>query len=153
MKLYRLSIVAALALSGLLMLTSSSPAQNSNSNTNTNTRPERRAPNIKQRVERLSTELNLTDDQKTKVTALFEKEAKDMRALRDETDGATRREKMRTIRQEQDKELKAILTPDQQEKWKQLREQMRQRRQNGAGGAGEAAPAPKPEPKNPDQAQ
>jgi Spy/CpxP family protein refolding chaperone len=131
------------------MLTSTSSAQNSNTNTNT----PRRAPNIKQRVDRLGTELNLTDDQKTKVTALFEKEGKEMRDLRAETDGATRREKMRTIRQDTDKELKTILTPDQQEKWKQLREQMRQRRQNGAGGAGEAAPAPKPEPKNPDQAQ
>jgi Spy/CpxP family protein refolding chaperone len=151
MKLNRLSIVAALALGGLLMLASVSSAQNSN--TNTNTRPERRGPNIKQRVDRLGTELNLMDDQKTKVTALFEKEAKEMRDLRAETDGAARREKGRAMRQETDKELKTILTPDQQEKWKQLREQMRQRRQNGAGGAGEAAPAPKPEPKNPDQAQ
>jgi Spy/CpxP family protein refolding chaperone len=132
------------------MLTSTSSAQN----TNTNAPQQRRAPNIKQRVERLSKELNLTDDQKTKVTALFEKEGKEMRDLRGETDRDTRREKMRTLRQDQDKELKTILTPDQQEKWKQLREQMRQRRpQNGAGGAGEAAPAPKPEPKNPDQAQ
>jgi len=149
MKLHRFSIVAALALSGFVMLTSTSSAQN----TNTNTPAGRRAPNIKQRVERLSTELNLTDDQKTKVTALLEKEAKEMRALREETDRDTRREKMRAIRQEQDKELKTILTADQQEKWKELREQMRQRRQHGAGGAGEAAPAPKPEPKNPDQAK
>ncbi len=149
MKLRRFSIVAALTLSGLLMLTSTSSAQN----TNTNAPQQRRAPNIKQRVERLSKELNLTDDQKTKVTALFEKDAKEMRDLRDETNRDTRREKMAAIRKDQDKELKTILTSDQQEKWKQLREEMRQRRQSGAGGAGEAAPAPKPEPKNPDQAQ
>jgi len=108
MKLRRISIVAALALSGLLMLTSTSSAQN----TNTNAPQQRRAPNIKQRVERLSKELNLTDDQKTKVTALFEKQGKEMRDLRDETNRDTRREKMRAIRQDQDKELKTILTPD-----------------------------------------
>lgn len=145
MKLHRISL-AVLTVSGLLVLASTSFAQN----TNSTARPERRGPNIKQRVERLSTELNLTADQKTKLTALFEKELKEGRELREDTSVSKeeRREKWKALRQAQDKELKTILTSEQLEKYKEMREKMRERRQGGAGQPGEAAP--KPEPKNPD---
>jgi periplasmic protein CpxP/Spy len=153
MKLHRLNIVAALAICGLLAIASTGSAQSTN--TNSNNRQERRGPNVKQRIERLSNELKLNDDQKAKVTALFEKEAKEGRELREDKNLSRdeRREKGRAMRQTVDKEMKTILTPEQLEKYKQLREQMRERRQGGAGRSGDAAPAPKPEPKNPEKAQ
>ena len=151
MKLHRLNIVAALTVYGLLAMASTGSAQNTNSNKG----QERRGPTTQQRVDRLATELKLSDDQKAKVTAMFEKEAKEGRELRDDKNLSRdeRREKMRAMRQSQDKELKTILTTEQLEKYKQLREQMRERRQGGTGSSGAAAPAPKPEPKNPDKAQ
>ena len=145
MKLQRLSIIAAVALGSFLVLATTGSAQD----TNSTQRPNRRGPNIQQRVERLSTELKLNDDQKTKITALFEKQAKEGRELRD-LSRDERRDKIRTVRQEQMKELKAILTTEQFEKWQQLREQNRGRRQGGNRRSGEPAPAPAPEPKNPD---
>lgn len=143
MKSHTVSIALAAALGGLLVLTSSSVAQN----TNSTARP-RRGPNVEQRVERLSTELKLTDGQKTKVTALFEKEMKQGRELRQDTSLSReeRRDKMRAIRQDQIKELKTILTPEQFEKWQQLRQEMRDRQREGRGQSGEAAPAPAPAP-------
>lgn len=144
------SIAVAVTLGSLLVVSSTGLAQTTN--TNSNGRTGRRGPNVQQRVERLSTELNLNDDQKSKLSALFEKEAKQGRELRDDTSLSRdeRREKMRAIRQAQTKELKTILTSEQFEKMQQQREQMRARRGNGSGQPGEPAPAPAPAPKNAD---
>ena len=141
-----LNLVTIAALGGLLAFSNLSSAQN----TNTNRVTERRFPSVQQRVDRLSTELKLNDDQKAKVSALFEKQAKERREIfgdralsRDE-----RRDKMRALMEDESKQLKGILTPDQLEKWKTLREQMRSRapRQPGEQGEPPAAPAPAPAP-------
>lgn len=54
-----------------------------------------------QRVERLSKELGLNDEQKTKVTAIFEAQKEKFKALHDEMDAS----------------LKAVLTPEQMAKF------------------------------------
>jgi periplasmic protein CpxP/Spy len=146
MKLQKLSVIAAALLAGWSMLSATGSAQE----TNSTRRAERRGPNVKQRVERLSEELKLNDEQKTKMTALLETQAKQRRELmadqnlsRDE-----RREKARAIMQDERKEVKALLTPEQFEKWQQLRSQMRARRGGQGGQQGEPAPAPAPAPKS-----
>jgi periplasmic protein CpxP/Spy len=146
-----------MVLGGLLALSNVASAQNtgantnSNSNTNSARRGERRGPNIQQRVERLSTELKLNDDQKTKVTALFEKEAKQRREIFADTNlpREERRDKMRALAQDQNKQLKGILTAEQFEKWQKMREEMRARQPGRPGQNG--GPAPAPEPKTPDK--
>jgi hypothetical protein len=67
----------------------------------------------------MATELKLTDDQKTKITALLEEEGKKMRELRNDTNLSKeeRGEKLRAMRTENETKLKQILTPDQYEKW------------------------------------
>src|SRR5690242_17680973 len=117
MKLYKLSLIAALALGSLLVCTSNASAQNQNANTNAPTRPRHGPPSVEQRVERMTTELKLTDDQKTKVTALFEADAKKMHELRSDTTltREEQREKFRAMRTESDGKLKQILTPEQWE--------------------------------------
>jgi hypothetical protein len=58
MKIPKLSLLAALALGGLLAYTSNASAQNQNTNTNAPARRERRGPpSVEQRVERLNAEL------------------------------------------------------------------------------------------------
>ncbi len=132
MKINRLSLVAALALGGLLACTTIVCAQD------TPTKGKKGRPTVEQRVERLNKELNLTDEQKTKVTALFEDEGKKMRDMRGDTnlDPQQRREKMQELRKETDTKMKAILKPDQYEKYQKLQEQMRQRK-GGPNGGGE----------------
>ena len=157
MKAQRFHAVAVTVLGGLLALSNIASAQNTgasaNSNTNTNgaRRGERRGPSVQQRVERLSTELKLNDDQKAKVTALFDKEAKQRREIVGDTSlpREERRDKMRAMAQDQNKQLKAILTADQFEKWQKMREEMRARQPGRPGQNG--GPAPAPEPKNPDK--
>jgi Spy/CpxP family protein refolding chaperone len=88
-------------------------------------------------LERLSTELNLTDAQKPKVKEVLENGAKKRRELRDLSQDE-RRDKGRALMEEQNKKLKEILTPDQFEKYHKLMEQRRGRR-GGAGSQGGAA--------------
>jgi len=120
----RFSLIAALALGGLLACSTPTSAQT----TNAPARAGRRLT-VEQRVDRMATELKLTDDQKAKVTALLETEAKKRQELRADSSLSRedRRQKTRALTQEQTKQLKAILTPDQFEKWQKIRPQRRSR--------------------------
>lgn len=131
MKKNAISLVAALAVGSFLACTTIAKAQDTNTQ-----RTGRRGASVEQRVDRLSTELNLTDEQKTKVTALFQDQAKQMRAMRQDTSLSRedRRAKMRTMREDTDKKMKTILTPDQEKKWQQMRKEMRSRRGQRGGG-------------------
>ncbi|HLH55600.1 MAG TPA: hypothetical protein VKY92_18515 [Verrucomicrobiae bacterium] len=139
-------LVVAATLGAWLAFSGAAFAQN----TNTAPRGERRGPSIEKRVDRLTTELNLNQEQQAKVKSLFEKQATERREIlnlpREE-----RREKMRALMQDENSELKTILTSEQFQKWQKLREQMRARRGGNPGEPGNPAPAPAPapEPKNP----
>jgi len=148
MKLLKFSITATAVLAGLSLWTATALAQD----TNSTPRGARRGPNVQQRVERLATELKLTDEQKAKMTTLLEKQAKQRRELMADANLSRddRREKMRAFMQDERKEIKALLTSEQFEKWQQLRAQMRPRRQGQGNQPGEPAPAPAPETKTPD---
>jgi Spy/CpxP family protein refolding chaperone len=151
MKLYKFSLVTVVALGSLLACNSITSAQD----TNATRRAERRGQMVQQRVERMTTELNLNADQKAKVTALLEGQAKQRREIFGDTSlpREERRDKMRALTEEENKQLKVILTPEQFEKWQKLREQMRSRRPGGPGQSGSPAPAPAPEPTTPGKAQ
>ncbi len=126
MKTHKIRLMTVLALGGLLAVTSMAYAQNSKEGSG----GQRRGGSVQQRVDRLTTELKLTDEQKTKVTALLESQAKKRQELQNLTP-EDRREKVRSMMQEQTKKMKEILTPEQFEKWQQMRPQGRQR-QGGA---------------------
>ena len=91
-----------------------------------------------QQIERLETAVGkLTDDQKTKITAIYEKAAKDMQALAPED----RRTKGADIRTQAQKDVRALLTADQQTKFDAMPAPGRGGRQGGGGGGG-GAPRP-----------
>ena len=69
-----------------------------------------------QQLERMTTQLNLTDDQKPKVKAVLEDTAKKMKDVAPED----RRTKGRELRDEQTKQLKAILTDEQFKKYEEM---------------------------------
>lgn len=117
MKIRTLSLIAALSLGGLLAGTNLASAQDSNTN-----RGQRRGPSVEQQMERLNTELKLTDAQKPKVEALLKERQKKMRDLRSDQSlsDEQRREKFRSLREEETKQLKAILTPEQFEKYQAM---------------------------------
>src|SRR4051794_17708168 len=109
MKLHKLSLVAGLALGALLACTSVATAQDDKEK-------KEGAPGAggaggarggrqfspEARLERMSTELNLTEDQKPKVKAALKEQMDKMKDLSPEE----RREKMPAAREELDKKMK-----------------------------------------------
>ena len=129
MRIYKYSLIAALAVGSLVAFTNLSSAQDTKAPQENQDGKKRPGFSPQQRVDRMASTLNLTDAQKTKVTALFEEQGKKIRELRADTNVPQdqRREKARALRQESDKKLQAILTPEQWEKWQKERAQMRPR--------------------------
>ncbi len=120
----KLSLVAALVLGGLLACCTLASAQDTNSPDSTPKKGGKRGmPTVEQRMERMSTELSLTDDQKPKVKAVLEDFGKQYAGLRDVPQDE-RRAKMQSIREDEGKKLKEILTPDQWEKYQKMMQDM-----------------------------
>jgi periplasmic protein CpxP/Spy len=98
------------------------------------------------RVAAIDKAVTLTDDQKTKITAIYTADAKkmaDMRAAQD-PDMMT---KMQAMRTDENTQIKALLTDDQKPKYDAYLASMPQRGggRGGAGGGGGAAPPPPPQ--------
>ncbi len=133
----RLSVVAVLLTFGLALLAQSEqqggPPQG------------RRGPMMQtpeERLDRLSKELKLTDDQKEKIKPILQNESDQMKSLRDDTSMSRedRRAKVMDLRQKTDEGIKAVLNPDQQKKYDEMRSRMMERR--GPGGEKPQGPPP-----------
>lgn len=122
MKNWNIGLLGALMTGALLSCTSIASAQT----TNAPARTERRMT-VQQRVDKMASELKLTDEQKTKITALLQDDAKKRKELRADTSGdrKERREKNRALMQEQTKQMKEILTADQFAQWQKMNAQGR----------------------------
>jgi Spy/CpxP family protein refolding chaperone len=141
MKLQKFSLIAGLALGALLACTSVATAQD-------NKEKKEGAPGAgggaggrnmspEARFEKMSTELNLTEDQKPKVKAALKEQFDKMKDLSPEE----RREKGPAMREEADKKMKEILTADQYKKF----QSMRPGRPGGGGPGGPGGAGHKPE--------
>ncbi len=91
-----------------------------------------------ERLDAMAKQLNLTDDQKTKIKPILEQEHEKMQALRQDTSLSRedRMSKMMEIRKSTSDEIKKVLTPDQQKKFDEMRPM-------GPGGRGRP-PGPPP---------
>ncbi len=133
MKMQKVSLLAILGLGGLLVCTNVASAQDSNAS------PRRgQGQNMEQRLERLSTELKLTDEQKPKIKAILEESRKKMQELRGDSNlsDEQRREKLQTLRTEERNKMKAVLTPEQFEKLQNMRPGRRQGAPGAPAGSG-----------------
>ena len=76
-----------------------------------------------ERLKVMSEKLGLTEDQKEKVKAIFEKNMPKLKELRADTalSQEDKRAKMMEIRKAEAQEIRALLTPEQQEKMKEMR--------------------------------
>jgi Spy/CpxP family protein refolding chaperone len=114
-----------------------------------------RGGSVENRLMQLSEQLKLTEEQKPKVKAVLEAQFKKMQAVPQEE----RRAKVPAIREEANKQLKEILTPEQFKQYEEIQQQQRaQRRGQGQGGPANpekpANPAAAPEkPANPEPAK
>jgi Spy/CpxP family protein refolding chaperone len=74
----------------------------------------------------LTEKLNLTADQQAKLKPILEDQSKQMKALHDDTSlaPADKQAKMKELHESSTEKINAVLTPDQQAKWKQMRQEM-----------------------------
>jgi Spy/CpxP family protein refolding chaperone len=133
MKITKSTLAVALLLAGMvtlkpLGLAADKPADKPDAAKPDAPRRERREQ-ARDRIEQMAKELNLSDDQKTKLKPVFQHEAEKMKALRDDTSLSReqRREKLKAIRDDFVGKVKEVLTKEQFEKWEKLREQRPQR--------------------------
>jgi Spy/CpxP family protein refolding chaperone len=84
-----------------------------------------------QAVQRLSKQLNLTDDQKSQIKPILADRQQQMKNLmQDESlQPQDRREKMRSIMADTNSKIKAVLNDDQKAKFDKMQQQMRERMQ------------------------
>lgn len=96
----------------------------------------RRQFDSQQRVNILAKRLNLSDDQKQKLQAIFTDSQQQMQSIRQDSSLSRqdKMEKMKTLRSQTDDKINGILNDDQKQKYAQMREQARERMQDrGAG--------------------
>ena len=79
------------------------------------------------RLEWLSKELSLTDEQKAKIKPILSDEAKQMQSLKEDTSltADQKHDKMKEMHQNTDSQINDILTPDQQKKYADLKAQQK----------------------------
>jgi len=121
MKINKIGIMAAFSLAALLVSANFATAQEA--------KGKRGLPSVQQRLDRLSEELKLTDDQKPKVKAILEETDKKMQELRDAPQDE-RREKRQTIMADEGKKMKEVLKAEQYETYEK---QIAQRRGGAPG--------------------
>ncbi|AJE03881.1 hypothetical protein [Geobacter pickeringii] len=82
-----------------------------------------------ERLQRMTRHLGLTDDQKAKIQPILEEEAKELKALRDDTSlsRSQKRDKLHEIRTRCHDRIREMLTPEQQKKMDEMREKARER--------------------------
>jgi len=88
---------------------------------------------VQARLQKLGKELNLTDDQKTKLKPILQSQGEDLKALHDDTSATPqqKRMKMKEIHDKYSPQINAILTPDQQAKWKQMKQEAWEKHKEG----------------------
>jgi Spy/CpxP family protein refolding chaperone len=118
MKLTKLSLLGGLALGVCLALAGTTFAQDQKEG-GQKEGGKKRFPTAQEQLDRLTTELSLTDDQKPKVKAAIDEQRESMKGIRDLPQDE-RQEKFRTAHEAFSKKMKDILTPDQYEKFQKM---------------------------------
>lgn len=79
-----------------------------------------------QQLQMLSEKLSLTDDQKAKIKPILEDQMKQMKAVHEDTSLSAdqKRDKMKSIHDSSHEQINAVLTPEQQTKFKEMQEHM-----------------------------
>jgi Spy/CpxP family protein refolding chaperone len=87
-------------------------------------------------LQAMAKELNLTDEQKEKLKPIFTSQMEEVQAVRNDTSltPPQRRQKMMAIHQKYSPQVNAILTPEQQAKWKAMKKDAMEKHQGEMGG-------------------
>jgi periplasmic protein CpxP/Spy len=98
--------------------------------------PQHQAPDPQKQAARLAKRLGLSDDQSAKITTILQNQQQQMAAARSDSSLSKQDQhaKMRSIRQDTDTQINAVLTPAQQTQYANMKQQMKERMQNAHNG-------------------
>ena len=101
-------------------------------------------PSVDEQVNRLSTDLKLTDDQKSQVKAILQDQSDQMKKVMEDSSGSSNDSwsRMRNIHEKSSAQIRALLTDEQKTKYDKIQEERRQRMQEHRHGNEESPPAP-----------
>lgn len=90
------------------------------------------APDPQKQAARLTKRLGLSDDQSSKIATILQNRQQQLATVRGDNSLSPqdRRTKMRSIQQDTDSQINAVLTPAQQTQYANMKQQMRERMQN-----------------------
>jgi len=96
---------------------------------------------VDRRLDRLTTLLTLTDDQKSQIRPILVDEFTSMKAVKDDSTLAddAKKDKMKALNDDAKAKISALLTPDQQQKFAQMKDH-----QHDGGSSSSSTPAPAP---------
>jgi Spy/CpxP family protein refolding chaperone len=99
-------------------------------------------PSPDEAVARLSTKLNLSDDQKSKITPIIADRQALMRELMSDSSGRRlqKARKAKSIMSDSDKKIEALLTSDQKKTYEQMKEERREQMQSRMQERGNGSP-------------
>jgi Spy/CpxP family protein refolding chaperone len=82
-----------------------------------------------QHLQMLSEKLNLTDDQKAKIKPILQDQMQQMKTVREDSSLSEeqKRAKMKSVHESLHDQINAVLTPEQQAKFKQMRQEQMQK--------------------------
>lgn len=88
------------------------------------------------RLDRMTKELNLTSDQQEKLKPILESQDQDWKALHSDTSltPAQKKAKAKEMHEKYAPQVNAILTPEQQAKWKQMKQEAWEKHKEGMKG-------------------
>jgi Spy/CpxP family protein refolding chaperone len=83
------------------------------------------------KLQQISQQLNLTDDQKTKLKPILTEEAQQIQGVKDDTSMSPtdKKAKMHEIKASHRTQINEVLTPDQQKKWAEMRQSAHEKAQ------------------------
>jgi len=123
-----LSLVLATLILGLQPL-SQAAAEKAEKSVSTKPAAGERGDAIRQRMQKMAKELKLTDAQKEQLKPIIKAEVAKLKELRNDKalSRKEKQEKMKAIRLEMAPQIKAVLTPEQFEKWQKTTKERRER--------------------------
>jgi Spy/CpxP family protein refolding chaperone len=125
MKLLKIFRVSIIAVTISLLGTFSTQAQQKMS-------PDQR---VQMRIDKMKAELSLSDDQISKIKPILMDAQQKMMAMRNSGgDPETMKTQRKSIMIDSDKQITALLNPDQQQKYNTMKAQMKEHRMQGGGG-------------------
>jgi hypothetical protein len=136
MKMKRIIAFGSIALGTWLALTPASLADDKKDEAKKEEKAEKqqkagdRAGGARDRLKQLAAELNLSEEQKEKLKAVFKEEGEKLRAIRRDSNlgPQEKRAKVRELREQIAGKVKPVLTQEQFERWQKMRQQGQRRR-------------------------